>query len=300
MTKEGDTHVTEASHEDVRRQYRYELLTWQEINLAVAQSKVVVLPVGSVEQHGHHLPLDVDFKLVSSVCLEAGRRSPDDILVMPPVNYGYCHHVMDFPGTINSEPTTIVRFLLDITRSVAYHGFKRIIVVNGHGSNHPLVEQVGRQTGLQTDASCCTLSWWQLVADYWNKEVRTTPVGGCAHACELETSMYLHLDEGNVRKERIRGAIAEYMTDVPGGSDWQWVDLTLGAGPAAVVEWTSNYSETGSIGLPEAATAEKGRLAFDHAATRLVDLVRWFKQRPTMPRREHHEPAPTFELPFGF
>ena len=135
--------------------------------------KVVVLPVGSVEQHGHHLPLDVDVKLASRVC-RRGRRgaAPAEMLILPPVNYGYCHHVMDFPGTINIEPTTFVRFLLDITRSVAYHGFKRIIIVNGHGSNHPLVEQAGRQTFLQTDALCCTLSWWQLVADYWNKEVR--------------------------------------------------------------------------------------------------------------------------------
>ena len=131
--------------EAVRRQHRFhELLTWPEINEAVAQAKVVVLPVGSVEQHGYHLPLDVDVKLASSVCLGAGERAPEEMLVLPPVSYGYCHHVMDFPGTINIEPTTFVRLLLDITRSVAYHGFKRIIIVNGHGSNHPLVEQAGR------------------------------------------------------------------------------------------------------------------------------------------------------------
>lgn len=111
----------------VRQQYRYELLTWPEINEAVRQQKVVVLPIGSVEQHGWHLPLDVDFRLASSVCLGAGRLAPEDILVMPPVNYGYCHHVMDFPGTVTIEPTTFVRFLMDITRSVAYHGFKQII-----------------------------------------------------------------------------------------------------------------------------------------------------------------------------
>ena len=61
----------------VRRQYRYELLTWPEINEAVAQGKTIVLPVASVEQHGHHLPLDVDTKLASSVCYEAARRAPE-------------------------------------------------------------------------------------------------------------------------------------------------------------------------------------------------------------------------------
>ena len=285
--------------EAVRRQHRYEALTWPEINEAIAQEKVIVLPVGSVEQHGHHLPLDVDFRLASSVCQAAGKQSPADMLVMPPVSYGYCHHVMDFPGTINVEPTTFVRLLLDITRSVAYHGFKRIVIVNGHGSNHPLVEQAGRQTCLQTDAVCCTLSWWQLVADYWNREVRTSGRGGCAHACELETSMYLHLDEAGVRTDRIRGALPDYL-NVPGSEQWQWTDLTMGAGPATIVEWTASYSETGSFGAPEQATAEKGRLAFEHAVNRLVELVRWLKARPPMPRREHHATAPTFPLPFGY
>jgi creatinine amidohydrolase len=222
------------------------------------------------------------------------------MLVMPPVSYGYCHHVMDFPGTINVQPTTFVNLLLDITRSVAYHGFKRIVLVNGHGSNHPLVEQAGRQTNLQTDALCCTLSWWQLVADYWNKEVRASPPGGCAHACELETSMYLHLDAAGVRRDRVRGAWPDFVRNYEGAAEWQWVDLTLGTGPAAIIGWTSSYSETGSFGAPELATEEKGRLAFEHAANRLVDLVRWFRSRPTEARREHHATPPTFALPFQF
>jgi creatinine amidohydrolase len=292
--------MSEVDPDAVRQQYRYELLTWPEINEAVAQQKVIVLPVGSVEQHGHHLPLDVDCKLAASVCLAAGERAPAEMLVLPTVSYGYCHHVMDFPGTINIEPTTFMRFLLDITRSVAYHGFKRIIIVNGHGSNHPLVEQAGRQTCLQTDALCCTLSWWQLVASYWDREVRTSGPGGCAHACELETSMYQRIDPAGVRAGRIRGTTAEYLTAIPGGAEWQAVDLTAGSGPATIVEWTSTYTETGVIGRPELATLEKGELAFERAVARLVDLARWLKGRPAPPRREHHATAPTFPLPFDF
>ena len=219
---------------------------------------------------------------------------------MPTVAYGYCNHVMDFPGTITIQPTTFVNMLLDITRSVAYHGFKRIVVVNGHGSNAPLVEQVGRQTNLQTDAICFTLSWWQLVADYWNREVRESGPGGCAHACELETSMYLHLEPDGVRTDRVRGAIPEYMTNFPGGERWHWTDLTLGVGPATMISWTSSYSETGSFGAPELATPEKGKLACEHAVDQLVELVRWLKDRPREARREHHAVQPTFPLPFRF
>lgn len=294
------THGATIDVEAVRNQHRYELLTWPEINEAVRQEKVVVLPVGSTEQHGYHLPLDVDAKLAASVALAAGAKSPADMLVLPAIDYGYCHHVMDFPGTINVSPSTFVNLLLDITRSVAYHGFKRIVIVNGHGSNHPLVEQAGRQTILQTDALCCTLSWWQLIGAKWNAEIRTSGVGGCAHACELETSMYMHLDPEGVRTDRIDGELPDFVTKIPGGEEWQWVDLTMGGGPAGIVNWTSAWSRTGAIGAPELATAEKGQQVFDHAVERMVALVQWLRTRPLEPRRSRHDTPPTFDLPFGF
>lgn len=285
--------------ERVRTEYRYEKLTWPEIDQVIQQKKVVVLPVAAVEQHGHHLPIDVDVLQVEAVCHEAGRRAPETMLVMPAVPYGYCHHVMDFPGTITIQPSTFVTFLLDITRSLAHHGFERIIVINGHGSNHPLVEQVGRQTNLQTTALCATLSWWQLVAEYWNADLRESGPGGSAHACELETSMYLHLDEAGVRKDRIRGTVHEDVLETPGAAKWQWVDLTMGSGPVSVIGWTSQMSETGSIGQPELGTADKGANLLDRAASELVDLVAWMRHRPVRPRRDHHS-QPAGDLPFDF
>jgi len=282
---------------DVRNEYRYEKLTWPEINEAIAQKKVIVLPVGSIEQHGYHLPIDVDVRSATTIALGAGEKSPEDMLVMPPFTYGYCNHVMDFPGTITIQPSTFVAALTDITRSLAYHGFKRIVLVNGHGSNHPLVEQVGRQTNLQTDALCLTCSWWQLIADYWN-EIRDSGPGGSAHACELETSLYLHMDEPAVLMERLQAALPNYVTDIPGGEKWQYVDLTLGSGPASIISWTSSYSESGAFGNPELATAKKGRLVYERATDRLVEMVRWFRARPTESRRELHAEKPTIDYPF--
>lgn len=291
-------------HDDERttalREHRFERLSWPEINEAVKLGKVVVLPVGSTEQHGYHLPLDVDNKLASSVAYEAGLRSPEDMLVLPPVSYGYTHHVMDFPGTINIQPTTFVRFLLDITRSVAYHGFSRIVLLNGHGSNHPLVEQAARQTTVQTGALCLNLSWWQLAAKHWNEELRTSVnPGGCAHACELETSMYMHLDGVGVRTERTEGTLPDYMK-LPGGDRWQSVDLTGGSGPITLVEWTSSYSESGAFGAPKEATAEKGAKVFEHTVSEFIDMVRWFRTRPALQRRDHRAVQPDFDLPFDF
>lgn len=288
--------MAESLHDRAAREPRYDALTWQEINEAVALKKVVVLPVGATEQHGPHLPLETDTKQVREIALEAARRSPEDMLVMPEVAYGYTHHVMDFPGTVNIEPETFMRLLIDIGRSVAYHGFKRIVMINGHGSNAPLVEVAARQVSLQTDAACMSLGWWQLSASYWNS-IRESPVGGCAHACELETSLYWHLDPDGVRTDRIEGYIPTYMR-FPGADKWHYRDTSLGSGPAGIMDWTSSFSETGSNGLPKYATREKGRLVYEHIVGQLIELVRWFRTRPDLTRRDRHAVPPTFALPF--
>ena len=200
---------------------------------------------------------------------------------------------------MNIEPTTFSNYLLDIGRSVAHHGFKRLVMVNGHGSNAPLVELAGRQVNLQTNTLCATFSWWQLIAEFWNREVRESAVpGGCAHAFELETAVYMHLNESGVRTDRIKGAIPDYMTKIDGSEKWQWVDLTAGAGPATIVEWTGSYSDTGSLGQPEFATAEKGSRVFEHAVGELIDFVRWFKTRPVFPRRPRQDVSEPARLPF--
>jgi creatinine amidohydrolase len=282
------------------REHRFDHLTWPEINEAVKLKKVLILPVGSTEQHGFHLPLDVDSRLASQVALEAGRRAHEDVLVLPTVNYGYTHHVMDFPGTINIEPSTFVRMLLDIVRSVAYHGFERVVILNGHGSNHPLIEQAGRQATLQTDALCLTLSWWNLIASFWNDEVRTSVnPGGSAHAGELETAMYLHVNGASVRSDRTVGTLPDYMA-LPGGDRWQYVDLTGGTGPASIVEWTSSYTESGAFGEPGKATAEQGERVFERAVSELIEMVRWFRTRPSLERRDRRVAGTRSDPPFDF
>src|SRR5439155_6576622 len=82
-------------------EFRYEKLTWPEIDDAVALGKVCLVPCGAVEQHGAHLPLDVDIVCPTEIARGAGSQVPDKMLVLPTVCYGYTGHVMDFPGTIN-------------------------------------------------------------------------------------------------------------------------------------------------------------------------------------------------------
>jgi creatinine amidohydrolase len=279
-------------------EYRYEKLTWPEINDAVDLGKVCIVPCGAVEQHGAHLPLDVDIVCPQGIAYGAGKIVPDKMLVLPPVWYGYTGHVMDFPGTINTHFETFIHQVLDITKSLAYHGFKKIVLLNGHGSNMPNLDLVARRTNLETDAECILAAWWNLLTvdkAFLPKWRQSKFPGGCAHACELETSLYLYLDGDNVRKDLIVNDVISFNEE---NSPFNWVDL-FAAGPATIISWTSSYSETGVLGEAKLATAEKGRQVYEEAVKQLARFVTWFKDRKPDPRRDRHRKPPTMPIPWG-
>ena len=279
-------------------EYRYEKLTWPEINDAVEMGKVCIVPCGSVEQHGPHLPLDVDIVCPLGVAYGAGRQIPDKMLVLPPVWYGHTGHVMDFPGTINTHYETFIRQVLDITRSLAYHGFKKIVLLNGHGSNMPNLDLAARRTNLETDAECILCAWWSLLTvdkKFMPRWRQSKFPGGCAHACELETSLYLYLDGGNVRKDLIKSGSISFNEE---RNPFNWIDL-FGAGPAPLISWTSSYSETGVLGEAELASVEKGQRAYEEAVRQLVRLIEWFKDRPKDRRRDRHRKKPNMPMPWN-
>jgi creatinine amidohydrolase len=118
--------------------------------------------------------------------------------------------------------------------------------------------------------------------------------GGCAHACELETSLYLYLDEDNVRKDKIRNGTISFNEE---NNPFNYVDLMC-QGPATLVSWTSSYSDSGVLGEAELATVEKGKAAYDEAVKQLVALVSWFKDRPKDERQSHHRKPPTMPMPW--
>lgn len=258
-------------------EYRYTRLTWPEMNQAIAMQKIVLLPTGSTEQHGCHLPLETDAFLVESVCLEAGRRAPDRILVLPTVSYGLNMHHMDFPGTVHIEPEVFIAFCLNITKSVAYHGFNKILLVNGHGSNGPLVDLVARKTVLATESLCAAVSYFSLALEAFER-IRDTPV--MAHADEFETSLYLYL-----AAERVRMAERGQGNDVQGR--YLSSDSTSNY-PVRFNDWWGRWTRTGVHGDPTTATAEKGQAIFEAAVTGLIGVVDEWKAWPIAGRSDQH------------
>jgi creatinine amidohydrolase len=258
-------------------EYRYNRLTWPEMNEAIAAQKLVILPTASTEQHGKHLPLDVDLFLCESVCLEVGRRATDQVLVLPPIAYGLNLHHIDFPGTIHIEPETFIAFCLNITKSVAYHSFQKILIVNGHGSNTPLIDLVARKTVLETNSLCFATGYAAFLLKAF-EPIRESPVR--AHADEFETSLYLHL-----APERVRMELAVEGNDRMG--KYVSSDSTHNY-PVRFSDFWGRWTQTGVHGDPTKATAEKGRILFEAAVTGLVELVGELRAWPIAARHDMH------------
>jgi len=258
-------------------EYRYNRLTWPEMNQAIEMGKVVILPTGSTEQHGRHLPLDTDAFLVKAICHAAGRRSPDKMLVLPTISYGLNLHHIDFPGTVHIEPKVFIAFCLNITKSVAYHGFTKILIVNGHGSNGPLVDLVARKTVLETDSLCAAVSYFSLAMEAF-ETVRDTSV--IAHADEFETSLYLYLAPDRVRSDqRVAGS------DVRGR--YLSSDSTSNF-PVRFSDFWGRWTRDGVHGDPTTATAEKGGLIYEAAVSGLLRVVDEWRNWPIAGRSDQH------------
>ena len=258
-------------------EYRYSRLTWEEMNEAIAMQKVVILPTGATEQHGRHLPLEVDAFLSEAICLEAGRRAPDRVLVLPPISYGLNLHHIDFPGTIHIEPEVFIAFCLNVTKSVAYHGFRKILIVNGHGSNTPLVDLIARKTVLSTDSLCAAANYFSLAMEAF-KKVKDTPV--MAHADEFETSLYLYLAPERVQMDKVAKAddvMGKYMSS----------DSTYNY-PVRFSDFWGRWTKSGVHGDATTATAKKGEIIFEAAVSGLVEVVEEWRAWPIAERSDQH------------
>lgn len=263
-----------------RKTYLYDHYTWPELGEVSKKQPVVVLPIGSVEDHGMHLPLDTDNFLIWSICEAAAQRAAGDILLMPLIAYGFETHHMDFPGTIDVKSEHLLNFVLDVTKSVAHHGFKRILIADGHGSNMPILDLAARETILETDSLCGAFIWPSLAAKRI-AEIRESGRGGMAHACELETSVYLYLDSKRVRLEKVQKEVG-----MP-ASEFIWMDL-LEPSPVLLMDQWSRFTESAVSGDPTLATAKKGGIIFNAVVEAFVRLAHEFKTRPRSERRDFH------------
>ena len=263
--------------------YKYAEMTWPEIRDVAAEDRVVVIPVGTIEDHGPHLPVDTDVRIIDAICSRACAAAPETTVLMPVVTHGYSPHHSDFPGSINIRWNVFVEHLIDITRSLAQHGFRRIIIANGHGSNMPLVNIAARLTIVEhPKVICCDYMYLQTpkALDLIRTVRESEFPGGMAHACELETSIYLVLAPELVQMDK-----AEKDLNQP-PSDYFYMDWF--DGPGSMMEYWSTLTKTSTMGDPTLATARKGEVLLKGAVDELLMVVGEMKHREIRARVDHH------------
>jgi creatinine amidohydrolase/Fe(II)-dependent formamide hydrolase-like protein len=246
------------------RSYYLGELTWLDVEEFLKAHKTVIVPVGSCEQHGPHLPLDTDAYDAFWLSLKAAEKA-QCALVAPPIYYGVSLHHMDFPGTITLNPRTLEQVAYEVGVCLTKHGFNKILFENGHGGNTPALEAAAQRIKAETNAFVA-IDTVSLIPDFIEKFIET-PYD--AHAGEFETSTTLANRENLVVKERI----AKPRLTLP-KSKYTKIGLKE-TGPK--VSWafrTKELSNTGVIGDPTKASKDKGEKAWKLAIERLVDLLK--------------------------
>jgi creatinine amidohydrolase len=265
---------------------RYERLTWPEVRRAVAEDRVCLIPVGTLEDHGPHLPLDCDIRIASEICERTARAIPGEVVLLPPLTHGYTPHHMDFPGPITIGWKTFVDYAADVGTSLARHGFKRMLFLNGHGSNIPLVDMAARLVALEHPDVLAAGVFYLTSGEGMQTiaEVRESEIGGMGHACELETSIYLAIDPGAVDMDK---AVDE--NSFPEGKH-AWMDWS--DGPLHFMPWWNAISRTGVHGDATKGTAEKGHVLLEAAVKESIEFVRELREKPLPVRRPPSEVPP--------
>jgi creatinine amidohydrolase/Fe(II)-dependent formamide hydrolase-like protein len=240
---------------------RLGLLTWPQAERRFAEVDIALLPVGAIEQHGPHLPLDTDAWDAERICDDvANACSLPRPIVLPLIPYGVSYHHDDFAGTLSISPGALSQLVHEIGVAAARHGISKLIIINGHGGNSPALhfaaQLINRDTGIFTAVDTGESSDTDI------DKLTETP--NDVHAGEIETSTTLAL-----RPELVQMDLAKPM--VPQFSS-EYLDFTSKRG----VGWyahTKKFSENGVMGDPTLATAEKGHQMWNIMVANLVEFV---------------------------
>jgi creatinine amidohydrolase len=225
---------------------------------------IVILPIASLEQHGPHLPVEVDSMLGETVAIRAARKLAargQRTLVLPVLWTGLSEHHMSFGGTVTLDVATFTSLVEGVCRSVLRHGFQRIVLLNAHGGNENALRTITDELTPKLGVPIVQLTYWYAAASAIAKILETQ--GGLMHACEAETSMMLAVRPELVAMDRTALAKANStpeIGDVVGGGVYRW--RSIGA-----------RSSSGVIGNPAAASAEKGERLFEAITDALADKL---------------------------
>ena len=240
-----------------------------------AGDRVVILPLGAIEQHGPHLAVSTDTDIVTMVAMAAEEELGDLVMLCPALSFGSSHHHLSFGATLSLSPALYTQVVVDLVGSLLQNGFRRIVLLNGHGGNITPVKQalavLNADNALSREANIVLATYWEL-ADFAGKAPMESPA--LSHACEYETSLMLHLFPSKVFMDKVERAGRPASNGYTG-----WEDDEPYRG-VTIFKGTEYISSNGSSGEPQLATAEKGAHLYEKAVGALVKFLKAFAKWP--------------------
>ena len=237
---------------------KYAEMTAVELKNVAREEALVVLPIAAVEQHGPHMPTATDSIICTAVAEQVEQNLKESVLLLPTLWLGASQHHLRWGATLTSRVENYETLLCEICESLLDDGFRRVLILNGHGGNiGPMQISLRR---LQVHYRNCQL----MAASYWSiaeQEIASLMEGECktvGHACEAETSLVMHLRPELVHESKIENFI-DYAPDMIDG--------------VYLCNDMYQRTEKGATGRPDLASAEKGGQMFSAIVKRVTEVV---------------------------
>ena len=258
-------------------------MLWHELSSpaidALDKNLPVVVPIASCEQHGQHLPVFVDTIQVHEIATRVEAEMSDRILLVPSLWLGSSHHHKDFAGTISVRPSLFSEIIMSIAESILNTGFRRIVFLNGHGGNvmpgSAALSELVVDNDDADNAYLCLSSWWAVAQNSISQDKIESVTAGVSHACEFETSLMLHVRPDLVDMTKIKPWTS------PLSSKWHTIDSI--SNPVPIFRRFHRLTDSGHMGKPEAATADKGKAICDAAVSDLKAFLTEMSTWPELP-----------------
>jgi len=246
-------------------------MTWPEVAETLDKSHAIIVPVGSIEQHGYHLPLSVDFRCPEYIAEKAAEKLVSEgkirVIVAPVIHYTDVTHFKCYPGTIGVSTDTFMKVIEDIARGLVAQGYKNIIFLNGHGPNSSTLQTAVRKVSFDLpEAGLYALDWWSLGGDTITAIRKSNLM---LHAEELETSLSLVIQPENVYLEK---AVKDNTT-FSLSSKWVYPDFYA----PQKLTWHSRARREGKSGVmgdPTVASKESGEKFLSAIIDEFAELIK--------------------------
>ena len=255
-------------------------MTWKEAEAAFQEDPVVIIPLGSMEQHGPHGPMG-DYQAAAEVALRVAKNTGS--YCIPTLPFGYSEYFRGFPGTVSLTAETVKDAVLDICDCLFEHGFSRLVFFNGHAGNAPVLDRASRIMRRTHKRMVPALNLWQMLTPEFKKELYKEQFNPSGHGAEPMTSVMMYLTPDDMRMDLL-GTVR---------SNKEWNGFPIVSFAKAKLKDTEvalyfdmdEMSPDGVMGNPLAGSAENGEAIINKVVEYGTAFVEMFKKADTAVRK---------------